>query len=87
MWSELFSEHAKWLWAIVLGIILFFPVRRLIWVLSVRRAERKTGQPTEETRRQALRKRAGITAALLCFVFAVLYVHVVFTRLYGPPSP
>jgi len=87
MWSELLSEHAKWLWSVALGIALFFPVRRLIWVLSVRRDERKTGQPSEEFRRQALKKRADIIAALLCFVFAVLYVHVVFSRVYGTPSP
>ena len=49
-----------------------FPVRQLIWVVAVRRAERREGT-TDDARRQSLKRRASVTAALLCFVFAFFY--------------
>jgi len=72
-----FLFSSQWVWTVALGVSLYFPARRLIWVLSVRRAERRHG-PVDEARRDALRKRAGLTAGLLCFVFAVMYVHYLF---------
>jgi hypothetical protein len=71
------------LWSVLLAVALFFPVRHLIWVLSVRREEQRLGRPTDETRKAALRRRAGVTAALLCFIFAVIYQGVLMSRLYG----
>jgi hypothetical protein len=68
----------------LLAIALFYPVRQLIWTLSVRREERNTGAPPDEIRRSALKRRAGATAALLCFVFALLYQNVMMSQLYGP---
>lgn len=73
MMASLFAPEYVWLWAVALGVALFFPVRRLIWVISVRRLERRHG-PSDEAQRQSLKKRAGVTAALLCFLFAVFYV-------------
>jgi hypothetical protein len=69
--AELFSQKYQLLWALVLAAMLFYPVRQLIWALSVRRAERD-GQP-DETRRNRLRRRATITSIMLVFVFAFLY--------------
>lgn len=77
---------AQWLWTAGLGLALFFPVRQLIWVMSVRRDERRSGRQTDEARRSALKKRATMTAVLLCFLFAVLYVQVFFSRFYGSSS-
>ncbi|PIW27541.1 MAG: hypothetical protein COW30_10130 [Rhodospirillales bacterium CG15_BIG_FIL_POST_REV_8_21_14_020_66_15] len=55
---------------------LFLPVRRLIWVLTVRRAVEKGGEENvDETERKRLLRRAGITAAVLCFVFSYFYVQ------------
>ena len=72
--AELFTEKYALLWTAVLGVALFLPVRRFIWVMSVRRAERDGIQ--DEERRQRLKRRAGVTAALLCFVFAYFYIGV-----------
>jgi hypothetical protein len=80
--EELFTPRYQWLWTAVLGLLLFFPIRQLIWVLSVRREERKTGTPPDEARRRALKNRAAITSALLCLVFSVLYVDVMFGTLH-----
>jgi hypothetical protein len=68
----LFSRDSQYLWTVILAAALFFPVRQLIWVVSVRRAERRDG-PSDEALRRSLKRRAGFTAALLCFVFAFFY--------------
>jgi len=81
--TELLSSDYQWLWTAVLGLGLFIPVRQLIWVLSVRREEGKTGQPVDDTRRHALKRRATVTAALLCFVVAVGYTQILFSNLHG----
>lgn len=71
------------LWSILLAVALFYPVRQFIWALSVRREERRLGQPADDARRTALKRRATVTATLLCFIFAVLYQNVLMNQLYG----
>ncbi len=66
------------MWALVLGTALFVPVHRLMWVLAVRRAEAKTGARTDDAVRRRLKRRTAVTAALVCYVFAVLYSHQLF---------
>ena len=61
-----------------LATALFFPVRHFIWVLTVRRAEKKLGMETDEAERLRLKRRAGYTAGMLCFVFSVVYVSKLF---------
>jgi len=61
------------LWVILLSTVLFFPVRKLIWVLYVRKKQ-KTQQSVSEEERIGLKKRATITAILLCIVFSYIYV-------------
>jgi len=65
------------LWVILLSIALFFPVRKLIWVLYVRRKQ-KTQQSVSEEEKSSLKKRATLTSVLLCIVFSYLYVSQVF---------
>lgn len=71
--AEIFTEKYHLLWALLLAAALFFPVRRLIWVLSVRRVHRLEGQEADPERQRALMRRAGATAALLCFLVGYLY--------------
>ena len=70
------TAQYDWLWTLVLAVALYLPVRKLIWVLYVRRAERDDNE--DEARRAALKRRAGITAALLTFVFSYFYVSSLF---------
>ena len=65
------------LWIILLSTVLFFPVRKLIWVLYVRKKQ-KTQQSVSEEEKSSLKKRATFTAALLCVVFSYIYVNQVF---------
>ena len=66
------------LWIILLSTVLFFPVRKLIWVLYVRKKQ-KTQQSVSEEEKRGLKKRATFTAALLCIVFSYIYVKQVFS--------
>ena len=66
------------LWIILLSTVLFFPVRKLIWVLYVRKKQ-KTQQLVSEEEKSSLKKRATFTAALLCIVFSYIYVSQVFS--------
>jgi len=74
--SELFSQDYAPIWTVAIALALFFPIRKLIWVMSVRRAERD-GEHGEE-RRQKLKRRAGVTAALLSYIFAFFYTGILF---------
>ena len=65
------------LWIILLSTALFFPVRKLIWVLYVRKKQ-KTQQSVSEEEKKSLKGRATFTAALLCIVFSYVYVKQVF---------
>ena len=64
-------------WIILLSTVLFFPVRKLIWVLYVRKKQ-KTQQSVSEEEKIGLKKRATFTAILLCIVFSYIYVKQVF---------
>ena len=70
----MFALESRWLWSVALAVALFFPVRQLIWVLAVRREQRRTGgQVPDENVRRHLKGRAGVTSALLCLIFAAVY--------------
>ena len=66
------------LWIILLSTVLFFPVRKLIWVLYVRKKQ-KAQQSVSEEEKSSLKKRATLTAILLCVVFSYVYVKQVFS--------
>ncbi len=70
----LFTAEYRYLWVLTLAVALFFPVRNLIFVLSVRRAMKKAEiEEMAEAELQRLRRRAGVTAALLSVVFAFFF--------------
>jgi Na+/proline symporter len=66
-----FSNEYRFLWAPMLALLLFYPVRQLIWTLYVRKASQLT--TVDETESLRLKKRATITSILVCLVFSVLY--------------
>lgn len=74
--ETLFSQDYWLFWAFALGAALFWPVRRLVWVLYVRRAQRQA--EVDEAEQQRLKRRATITAILICLVFSVAYVGQLF---------
>jgi hypothetical protein len=74
-----------WVWTVILGGLLFYPTRQFLWVMVVRRLERRLGQPVPEADRQSLKRRMTVTAILVCFLFSVAYSHVLIANLYGRP--
>jgi hypothetical protein len=70
----MFALESRWLWSGALAVVLFFPVRQLIWVLAVRREQRQTGgEVPDENVQRHLKSRAGVTSALLCLIFSAVY--------------
>jgi len=65
------------IWVLVLTTALFFPVRKMIWVLYVRKKQ-KSQKTVSDDEKKDLKKRATFTSILLCVVFSYLYVIQVF---------
>jgi hypothetical protein len=57
----------------VLAALLFWPVSKLVWVLSVRRLERRLGQPLSNQERQGQLNRARFLAIVVCVAFSALF--------------
>ena len=75
--SDYYQTFHDPIWIILLTAALFFPVRKLIWVLYVRKKQ-KTDKSVSEDEKKQLKKRATFTAVLLCIVFSYVYVKQVF---------
>ena len=65
------------LWTLILGVALFFPVRQLIWVLYVRRKQKKQKLVSKEEI-NTLKKKATFTSIFLSLVFSYIYVNQIF---------
>ena len=62
-----------WLSVAVLAALLFLPVSQLVWVLSVRRLERRLGQPLSDGDRAGQRNRARFIAIVVCVIFSAFF--------------
>jgi len=58
---------------VVLAALLFLPATKLIWVLSVRRLEKKTGNQLNEGQRLGQLNRARLLALFLVVIFSLLF--------------
>jgi hypothetical protein len=77
--EALFASEYRYLWAALLAAALFIPVRQLIWVLTVRRAMRKGGEEkVNDAEQERLKRRASFTSALMCILFSLAYITVLF---------
>ena len=54
------------LWIILLSTVLFFPVRKLIWVLYVRKKQ-KTQQSVSEEEKKNLKKKSNIDSNIIVY--------------------
>ena len=62
-----------WLSVLVLAGLLFWPVSKLVWTLSVRRLERKLGRALSDEERRDQLQRARFLAILFCLLFSALF--------------
>ena len=74
MYYSLFHDP---IWTLILGVVLFFPVKKLIWVLYVRQKQKKQKLVSEEEI-NILKKKATFTSIFLSLVFSYIYVNQVF---------
>jgi hypothetical protein len=58
---------------VVLAALLFYPVYRLILVLSVRRLQRKLARALDDAEMKAQTNRARVLSVLMCMLFSFLY--------------
>nr|VFK11844.1 MAG: hypothetical protein BECKLPF1236B_GA0070989_10265 [Candidatus Kentron sp. LPFa] len=65
---------------IILALLLFVPVSRLMWVLSVRRLERRLGRETSEQERRGQLSRARFLAVFVVLIFSFLFNYHFFLR-------
>ena len=70
------------LWVVILATLLFYPVSKLIWVVSVRRLQKKWGRELSRQELQGQQNRARIIAVILVLVFSLLYN----LNTIGPPT-
>ena len=62
-----------WVSVVILTGLLFIPVSKLVWVVSVRRLERKLGQPLGEQEKTGQLSRARFIAILVGLIFSALF--------------
>lgn len=55
---------------LILAALLFIPASKLIWVMSVRRLQRKTGHELSDSEIKGQKNRARIIALILVAVFS-----------------
>jgi hypothetical protein len=72
-----------WVSVVVLAGLLLWPVSKLVWVLSVRRLERRLGQRLSEQEREGQRGRAWFLAIVLCSLFSALFNYQLLDMAHG----
>ncbi|MBT8420272.1 MAG: hypothetical protein KJO08_05350 [Gammaproteobacteria bacterium] len=58
---------------IILALLLFFPVSKLMWVLSVRRLERRLGRELTDQERGGQLSRARFLTVFVVLIFSFLF--------------
>ena len=58
---------------LILAAALYIPVNKLIWVLSVRRIEKKSKSKLNEYQRNLQKNRSRFISILLVFIFSYLF--------------
>ncbi len=57
----------------VLAALLFIPVSKLVWVLSVRRLQRRNGRELSEVELEGQLRRARVIAVFVTLIFSFLF--------------
>ncbi len=61
------------LWVLLLAALLFWPMSKLVWVLSVRRLQRKLARALDEKQIAGQIMRARVISAFVSLLFSFLY--------------
>ena len=77
------SEIYQTVSVLVLAALLFFPISKIIWVLSLRRLQRKLGRDLSPEEIAGQRRRARVIAVVVALPFAYLFTLNVPRGFYG----
>ncbi|MCP3869422.1 MAG: hypothetical protein GY703_15225 [Gammaproteobacteria bacterium] len=58
---------------LVLALLLFIPVSKIIWVMSVRRLQKRFDKPLNEEQIKGQQRRAQVIALIVTFLFSWLF--------------
>ncbi len=68
---------------LLLAVLLFFPISKMIWVLSVRRLQRKLGKEPSQPEIKGQLQRARFIAVFVALIFSYLFNSAILGKLYG----
>ena len=68
---------------LLLALMLFFPVSKVIWTMSVRRLQRKTGRELKQQEIHGQLARARFIAVFIVLLFSYLFNHALLGKLSG----
>ncbi|MDH3744987.1 MAG: hypothetical protein OES47_07800 [Acidobacteriota bacterium] len=69
--------------SLLFGIILFFPVRKLMLAMNINRQQRKLQREVTDEEREILRRKVTVWAAGLAVTFAFLYNRFLFFKFFA----
>ncbi|MGD2080127.1 MAG: hypothetical protein PVG55_04145 [Nitrospirota bacterium] len=67
----------------ILGLILFFPTRKLISSIGINRFQRKENREATAEEAAAIRRRSTYIAAVVALTFAFVYNRVIMFKYFG----
>jgi hypothetical protein len=70
--------------SLLLGILLFFPVRRFMLAMSINRHQGKAKREATVEEQDLLRKKVTPLAAAIAITFAFLFQKVLLMKFFGP---
>ncbi len=68
----------------IFGILLFFPVRKLLMALNINRHQAKTKRPITSEELEILKKKVNIITAILTMSFAFFYNKFMIVKYFQP---
>jgi hypothetical protein len=69
--------------SVIFGVILFFPVRKVMHAMSINRLQRKEQRPATDEERETLRRKVTPWAAAISITFAFFYNKVILLKFLG----
>ncbi len=66
--------------SLILGVLLYFPMRKFIYALSINRLQRRKNREATDREKAEIRKKSNLIAAVISITFAFFYNRVLLAR-------
>ena len=67
-----------WVSSLILAVLLYFPASRVVWVMRVRRMERRLKRTTTDEERMRERRESNLIAGVIVITFSFLFNRTIF---------